>query len=811
MFFYYAVTKKSKGSAALTISSLTSEISDGIVFIFGGVTDAFGAAQEELLMVLKYIDIKATEISQTKPEYLLRKSSSVPGLIYNYGGTFRQACSRSCQMHNYERVLLPLLDNLLGKQGLAHEMTTSQGMYRVNYYWVKFRNMLDTLIIDSLGGDVNKYFEAPPSMRNLIGKVARTRWVSAERTSKKLMDALNVPASQALIDKVSTYFGGVDSEEWKEGSKFCTCVGVPGLSHLMLAFWWLANHTPGGKKGEGVVGCMSVVGFLGAPHHRVCLKLADALYEIHIKWAEFSDRSTEIGTAHAISTRAIENVIFERQFVMEIFLLCSDWERKLPGVTEYVELEAKRAVGLNLIGDEDELITYFKNIMNDGCKEIMDIVAKYFYLPGLRLGWSILQVVDPTVGPHAAGAILCVLRKLGLINLDPQIKDEKLLVTEDKNNNNSNDIDNNNLDDINYNTDIDDNSNTYNKIVDNINNVDDNDGIDNNNNVVKDLWTIDSTTHAFPNVTMKSYQESIMDSFLNAEAGVASGIVNAYGLSNPAIIDELLSIWEGKLIIELKKDNDEELDTGLKWSISDPLKKYWNIFEKVFPSLHDTLTVNFESRPITGTPAEQTFSMTATQVNPNNSASTNSKNMNHAQSVKGAILREMYNFKESHNTVGRKRLMRSNDSRNEYLLNLSSFSELLSPSNNKIQSVREMAGKGKKIAELVDIYGHTENEMKINEKEGKNKSGGTVVTHYVKRSTNAKSNNLDVVTEEVDALVEKAKKMSVKELKDALLHYYSDQPEECKIIQKLKKGDSTIPESLTTRIIDYWKSSNTLE
>ena len=54
--------------------------------------------------------------------------------------------------------------------------------------------------------------------------------------------------------------------------------------------------------------------------------------------------------------------------------------------------------------------------------------------------------------------------------------------------------------------------------------------------------------------------------------------------------------------------------------------------------------------------------MTATQVSPNDNASTNSKNMNHAQSVKGAILREMYNFKESHNTVGRKRLMRSNDS-----------------------------------------------------------------------------------------------------------------------------------------------------
>ena len=153
-------------------------------------------------------------------------------------------------MHNFERVLLPLLDMLLGKQGLAHEMTTSQGMYRIHYYWLKFKNMLDTLIIDSLGGDVNKYFDAPPAMKNLIGKVARTRWVSAERTSKKLMDALDVPASKELIKKVSAYFGGVESEDWKEGSKFCTCVGSSDLSHLMLAFWWLANHTPGEKRGR---------------------------------------------------------------------------------------------------------------------------------------------------------------------------------------------------------------------------------------------------------------------------------------------------------------------------------------------------------------------------------------------------------------------------------------------------------------------------------------------------------------------------------------------------------------------------------
>ena len=58
------------------------------------------------------------------------------------------------------------------------------------------------------------------------------------------MDALNVPASQALIDKVCTYFGGVDSIEWKKGSKFCTCVGATGTSHLMLSFHVLILVSP---------------------------------------------------------------------------------------------------------------------------------------------------------------------------------------------------------------------------------------------------------------------------------------------------------------------------------------------------------------------------------------------------------------------------------------------------------------------------------------------------------------------------------------------------------------------------------------
>ena len=621
--------------------------------------------------------------------------------------------------------------------------------------------MLDTLTIDSFGGDLARYLDAPPSMRNLVGEIARTRWVSAERTSDKVIAALDEPASQLLIDKISNYLGGVESEEWKEGCKYCTCMSSDKLSHLMLAFWWLANHTPGGKKGMGLVGCISIVGFLGTPFHRICLKLAAALYPIHIKWSKFSDRSSEIGiTPQAISTRAIENAIFERNFIGEIHHLCTDWSSFLPEVHAFILSEATRAMSLGLIENENTLLDYFNDLMKEGCKGMMEMTSKYYYQPGLRLGWSLLQVVDPYVGPHAAGAILSVLRKMNLINLDLSIKDEQLLV------------------DLNLVEEVNDNE-----------------------------WKVSSNTHSFPGVSMTEYQKAIMDSFYNAEKSVAPAIVNAYGLSHPSIIQELLHISEGKLLIDLI-ENNTNLENNEKWFSGDELKQYWPLFERKFPYLHDTLTVNFQTRPITSTTAEQTFSMTATQVRPNNSASTNSKNMNHAQTVKGAILREMYDFKESHDNAPRKRAQRSSKSRYKYLSKLATLSDTLTAVKCKIPSVREMRGKGKKISELVEVYVHTQSEMSANAKAGNNIAGGESIMKAVKRSSTAKECNLDFIEIEVDVLEEKAKKMTVKELREALKVYYLDQPEECKIIQKANKGDVTEVNSLLYKIIQCWKNNN---
>ena len=109
------VTKKAAGSSLLTIESLQQELGDGVVFIFGGITDAFGAAQDEMISVMRYIDNHAKVVSEIVPGILIRKSK-IDGLFYDHSGTFREACTRTCQMHNFERVLVSLFDVLMGSQ-----------------------------------------------------------------------------------------------------------------------------------------------------------------------------------------------------------------------------------------------------------------------------------------------------------------------------------------------------------------------------------------------------------------------------------------------------------------------------------------------------------------------------------------------------------------------------------------------------------------------------------------------------------------------------------------------------------------------
>jgi hypothetical protein len=104
----------------------------------------------------------------------------------------------------------------------------------------------------------------------------------------------------------------------------------------------LSNHTPGAKKSEGAVGCLSVFGFLGSPHHRITTIIVGALYPKHLAWAAFLDKPSQIGIKPmCASTRSIEGVRFDRSFMKEMAKLASNWGFFIPEAAEFMQREAK--------------------------------------------------------------------------------------------------------------------------------------------------------------------------------------------------------------------------------------------------------------------------------------------------------------------------------------------------------------------------------------------------------------------------------------------------------------------------------------
>ena len=160
------------------------------------------------------------------------------------------------------------------------------------------------------------------------------------------------------------------------------------------------------------------------------------------------------------------------------------------------------------------------------------------------------------------------------------------------------------------------------------------------------------------------------------------------------------------------------------------------MFERLFPALGESLTINFQARSITGTPVEQAFCLAETQIKANQTAATNAKNMNHALSVKGAITREMRILESSYNVgnkKGKKHQLRSTENQCTYLECVRDYGMKLADSvreNDGIKepTVKEMRSRGKKIMELKQSLSHTRVEMIANAPRGVVKiSGPTVI------------------------------------------------------------------------------------
>ena len=308
---------------------------------------------------------------------------------------------------------------------------------------------------------------------------------------------------------------------------------------------------------------------------------------------------------------------------------------------------------------------------------------------------------------------------------------------------------------------------------------------------------------------MRKYQNMIIEGYTAAIPSVSQSVVKAYALSNIKIVNELKLIASGDLkniLIEHEK-----------WPIDRHLKNYWDLFKEKYPALEDTLRTNFESRPITGTAAEQTFSLTGTQVSANNAACTNAKNMRHASDIKGAILRDIKDFRAAHTEGTRHRLLREKNSIHVYLSELVKKGEALASCAIRdgvvaIPTKRDIRGGGKKNAELTASLPHSLNEMDANAKKESNMAGSDALHKAIKDSSEAKLNGWDNMPEQkIDPLIKAASKMLAATIKEQLLGYYINNqstPDQINIVKALKKGDNDVDDCLVKRIVEYWRENN---
>ena len=247
-------------------------------------------------------------------------------------------------MHSAERVLLPLLKIIGGKSGCNNIYSLIQNIFKFGYYckkyWsiifatlailfsprecdeirntlfdsdgnINYDDMAENYLVSEKKGDFvdNKvpFISAaniPKGIGDIFGNICCSRWMSFVRQAEKLIQFLNIPAPEKMIELVKE---GVEQSD-KELEKLlgvATCFGDKSkVSLWCLIFYYIAHHSAGGKYGDLRKNGFEVCSFLCSPSFRVGLSICSTIYPVEIEWAEFFNSKTKINKNTAcISTR----------------------------------------------------------------------------------------------------------------------------------------------------------------------------------------------------------------------------------------------------------------------------------------------------------------------------------------------------------------------------------------------------------------------------------------------------------------------------------------------------------------------------
>ena len=91
-------------------------------------------------------------------------------------------------MHNFERILAQMIHSLTGNQDLQYEMTSAQNRYRLNYYWIKYKSMVDSASLVKSAGKGN--FESPDSLISMMANILTRAGVMCKQLYYRLWNRI---------------------------------------------------------------------------------------------------------------------------------------------------------------------------------------------------------------------------------------------------------------------------------------------------------------------------------------------------------------------------------------------------------------------------------------------------------------------------------------------------------------------------------------------------------------------------------------------------------------------------------------------
>ena len=286
-----------------------------------------------------------------------------------------------------------------------------------------------------------------------------------------------------------------------------------------------------------------IIGFMASAEHRCALLILSTMYKPHLQHLAFVNSYSATREASVISTRLLETPVENRNILAEAAALSNDWRLTLPWAARSMDKVILESTVKDIAASKQVLHQTICEAFNNN----LEVSLKYLRDIDMEIGWSTVWVVDPIIAPWVPAAILEGLKQCQLFE-----------------------------------------TNEYPMPLGQVRCVND----DNYSNTAIDtavVWTIDSSTHAFPGMTFWSLYDSIVAKY-TSNIVETRAVAVAYGLTDQRIIDDLCKLARDQLRISLQSAASAEYT----WKIGVDVRHYFNsIFQEKFEYIYDSLDVKF--------------------------------------------------------------------------------------------------------------------------------------------------------------------------------------------------------------------------